>query len=73
MASVTNKEIPDEFNLFGEIFTMYKKFYHPEDNKDYWSALIENSHEISNKYNTELARDLCLVVIDELERKRRDT
>ena len=73
MAAVTNKEIPDEFNLFGEIFTMYKKFYHPEKSNEYWTALVENTRDISNKYNTKLASDLCLIIVDELERKWRDS
>ncbi len=72
MAAVTNKEIPDEFNLFGEIFTMYKKFYHPEESNEYWTSLVENTRDISSRYNTKLASDLCLIIVDELERKWRE-
>ncbi len=48
MVAVTNKEIPDEFNLLREIFTMYKKFYHPEVSNEYWTALVEYTRDIIN-------------------------
>lgn len=73
MASVTNKEIQEDFNLFGEIFNMYKKFYLPEDNETYWNEVIENSRDISSRFDSALARDLCLIVVDEFERKWRQS
>ncbi len=79
MASVKSKEeMQSDFDLFGDIFSMYKKFFYPEEPRGpedseevgkYWDELVIASHEIDRKYNTEFARELIFCVVEELERK----
>ncbi len=69
MASATNKDIPDIFQLYSDIFSMHKEFYFPEESKAYWNNAISVAHNIHAKYGTALSKDLCLAVIDELEER----
>lgn len=71
MAAVSNKDIPDDFNMFGELFNLYKKYYHPDNTDEYWKAVAEDFKKLSKKYGTEISKDLGFVVIAELERKAR--
>ena len=41
MASVSKDQIKREFNLFGEIWNIYKAYYIPEDTGAYWDGLVE--------------------------------
>ena len=50
MASVTNKEIPEEFGFWGEVFVYRKKYYAPESEEDYWNGVIEGGNQILEKY-----------------------
>jgi hypothetical protein len=69
MAGVNSKEIPDEFNMFGELFTLYKKYYHPDNTDEYWIAVSNDFNSLSKKYGTELSKNLGFTIIEELERK----
>lgn len=69
MAGVNSKDIPNDFNMFGELFNLYKKYYHPEDTDEYWKLVHDDFKALSLKYRTELTNDLSLVIIAELERK----
>ena len=67
LASVTSKEIPEEFNMFGELFTLYKKYYHPEVEQTWWNSLMKEFKGLNKKYDTKLCTDLCLACIDAIE------
>ena len=69
MAGVNSKEIPDEFNMFGELFNLYKKYYHPDNTEEYWRSVFADFEAFTLKYNTVLSKDLTYAVITELERK----
>lgn len=69
MAAVSNKEIPEEFNLFGELWNLYKKYYHPEDNDQYWADVRKDFIELSKKYGTKFSEELGFTIMCELERK----
>ena len=51
MASVTNKEIPEEFAFFGELFGYRKKFYYPEKDPEYWQSVIDDGNALLQKYH----------------------
>lgn len=69
MAGASNKEIPSDFNMFGDIWNLYKKYYYPEDNEQYWNNVISDFKSLSKKYQTKLVDDLCIAALNELDRK----
>jgi hypothetical protein len=69
MAAVNNKDIPVDFNMFGDLWNLYKKYYHPEDNDQYWQNIRTDFIDLSKKYGTKFSEELGQVVICELERK----
>ncbi|MDF2608963.1 MAG: hypothetical protein K0R92_437 [Lachnospiraceae bacterium] len=69
MAAVSNKDIPDDFNMFGELFNLHKKYYYPDNTDEYWKAVHEDFKKLCQKYKTEFTEDLSFVVIKEFERK----
>lgn len=71
MAVVSNKEIPEDFNMFGELWNLYKKYYHPEDNDQYWKNIRNDFIGLSKKFGTRFSEELGLTVMGELERKAR--
>ena len=72
MASVTNKNIPTEYAFTGDYFNFRKKFYHPEEDDDYWTAVINESDALIRKYDcNEYLKALVLVCVDDLERRYR--
>lgn len=72
MAGVNSKDIPEDFNMFGELFNLYKKFYHPEDTDEYWKSVHDDFKALSQKHGTELTNDLSLAIIAEFERKAKE-
>lgn len=65
----TNEEMKAEFSFFGEVWTLFKKYYIVQNTDEYWETLIAESDRINRKYNSELCKDLLLAVINELERR----
>lgn len=64
-----NQEMQIEYNLFSDIWKLFKYYYHTEDNKDFWNSLIDSAREIEKKYKSSLCNDLLIAVIMELENK----
>ena len=64
-----NQEMQVEYNLFADIWKLFKYYYHTEDNKDFWNSLIDSAREIEKKYKSSLCNDLLIAVIMELENK----
>jgi len=67
LASVTSKEIPEEFNMFGELFTLYKKYYYPENNEAWWIEMLQAFKDLYKKYNTNLCKELISACINAIE------
>lgn len=70
-AVATNEEMKTEFAYFGEVWTLFKKYYHVQQEDSYWEKLIEEAGAINQKYQCELCKDLILAVVNELERKEK--
>jgi hypothetical protein len=66
-----NKEMQLEYNFFADVWKLYKEYYNPVENEEYWSDLMSAAHEIEHKYNNELCKDLLLSVINDLDRKHK--
>jgi len=64
-----NKEMQIEYDLFADIWKLFKGCYNPIDSEEYWNGLISASREIEAKYNSKFCNDLLVAVILELERK----
>lgn len=64
-----NQEMQIEYNLFADIWKLFKLYYHTEDNQGYWNSLIDSAREIEKKYKSSLCNDLLIAVIMELENK----
>lgn len=69
MASVTAKDIPNEQNMFTQIWNVYKKYYIPETNDSYWNGLNLDLNAIINTFQSEFCTKLCLAVEAEISRK----
>lgn len=69
MASVTSKDIPLEFQMFGELFNLRKEFYIPEDNDEYWAKVMDSFDTLYEKYPTNYCSDLALVTVKDLENR----
>lgn len=64
-----NTEVMTEFNLFSDIWKLFKSFYDVSTDEAYWDNLLEKAHEIERKYDSEFCNNLLVAVIMELERK----
>ena len=69
VASVNSRDIPHEFNMFGELFTIYKRYYYAERNDNWWAEMISAFRGLNKKYPTNLCKDLCTSCIVEIERR----
>ena len=69
--TATNRDMETEFAFFGEVWTFFKKYYFPRPDELYWSDLVEESAQISEKYHCNLCRDLLIAVTKELQRREK--
>jgi len=68
---LTNDQMQQEFELFGDIWKMLKALL-PVGNKndiEYWDTANQAVIEIMHKYPGEFGKALALTVLDELERR----
>lgn len=71
MASVTSKDIPTEFQMFGELFNLRKQFYIPEDSDEFWENAMNSFENLYKKYPTEYCRELVTATVNDIERRYR--
>ena len=72
MASVVNKDIPLEFQMFGELFNLRKEYYIPEDNDEYWEKVIAAFENLHERFPTEYCRDLVIATVNDLDRRYKE-
>ena len=66
---VLAKDIPSETNMWGEIFNLRKKYYHPNLTDEQCTALLEEATAIHRKYGeTKFCHDLIWSVLSEYDR-----
>lgn len=56
----------EEFEVFGEIFSLYKEIGTPEDNDDYWKDVIDRINSFVEKHDNSLGRELALAIMSVL-------
>lgn len=69
MASVTAKDIPNEQNMFTQIWNVYKQYYIPEHDDSYWDGLNHDLNKIIDTFQTDFCTKLCLAVEAEISQK----
>lgn len=63
---MTQEKLKETYNLFTDVWKMYKRFSDARDDDEYFSQLSTAASEIDKKYNSRLARDLLISVMDDL-------
>lgn len=69
MASVTSKDIPEVFQMFGDVFNLLKKYYKPEPHDEFWEQLKIDIDLVYKKYKTELCKDILLAIANDIDRR----
>ena len=70
---VSDEELRRIYNLFTVCWRYFKKYADVKDEDSYWENVVDESGELSKKYNNDkFAIALILAVIDEFERKARE-
>lgn len=58
-----------EFKMMAEWWNLYQKYYIPEDTDEYWTDIHNAIIDFVKKYDSDFAKDLCMAIYDELERR----
>ncbi len=73
MAGVKNIDIQEQYNLFSDVWKLYKNYHVPDGTEEYWKTVWEQAAVISEKYHkTKLCHSLILAVIADFERRERE-
>lgn len=68
---VRNEDIRREFNMFSDIWKVYKTLLPvgTADDEKYWDEVLNAVSEIMKKYPGKFTEDLLLAVVSDLERR----
>ena len=71
---VRNQDIKVEFALFGDIWQLYKCLLpaRPLDDEKYWEQATAEILTLMKKYPGQLAKDLSMAILGDLERRARE-
>ena len=69
LAGVKFSKGSEEWQMFMDYWALCQKFWNPEDNDDYWDAVVKETDAFYKKYNSQFARSLALTLVEELERR----
>lgn len=68
-----NKEMQTEFNIFRDVWNIYKKFYFVTNDNKFWDQLVNECGKIKDKYkNSNLCSRLLMIIIQDLEERRKE-
>ena len=56
----------EDFECFGDVYTMYRDIGTTEDNPEYWDEVLRRIDEFTTKHRTPLGRELALAVMSVL-------
>lgn len=66
---VSEEELKKKYTMMSDVWRLYRKFADVKADDSYWEQLINESNQVSKKYNdSKFAIALLLAVVDELER-----
>ncbi len=70
----SNEELMRIYNMLTDTWRLYRKYADVQGTDQYWDSLVEESRAISKKYGEcKFIIDLVLAVINELERKAKES
>jgi len=68
-----NESLKRIYNLFTDCWRFYKKYADVQDTDGYWEKVVDESGELSKKYdNDKFAIALVLAIVNEFERKAKE-
>lgn len=62
-------EVVQEYDLFSDVWRLFRKYYKVSEEQEYWNDLLREVHEVEKKHNSKLCIDLLIAIVTELERK----
>lgn len=70
---VKDEELKRVYGMFTDAWKFYKKYVDVQDTDEFWESVVNESSEISKKYNNDkLAISLVLAVVGEFERRAKE-
>lgn len=69
MAAVKFPKGSEEWVMFGDLYKLMQDFWEPEETDEYWLSLSAAVRDFHNKYQTEIARELALAVLNGIEKE----
>ncbi len=63
------QQMPQEFQLFADVWNFFGKFYEASNSLEYWEVVVAESTRIYEQYDSPLCKDLLIAVSRELQRK----
>ncbi len=66
------KQGSEEFECFGEIFSLYKEIGQVEDTEEYWKVAIDKIRTYMEKHQNPLGRELGLAIMSVLNEEKDD-
>lgn len=62
-----DEHIKEKYNMFSDIWRFYKA--HAGNTPKNWDEIMAGTQQLSRKYSGQLTVDLCVAVVNELERE----
>ena len=69
MAAVRFQKGSEEWMMFGDLYKLMQDYWEPEETDEYWLSLSASVRDFHDKYQTEIARELALAVMNGIERE----
>ena len=67
MAAVRFQKGSEEWMMFGDLYKLMQDYWEPEDTDEYWLSLSAAVRDFHDKYQTEIAKELALAVMNGIE------
>ena len=70
---VTDEELKTVWGMLTDAWKFYKKYANVQQSDEYWKTLIDESRQITEKYNnSKFIIDLIVAVRNEIERESKE-
>lgn len=70
---VTDEKLKNVYGMFTDAWKFYKKYANVQQSDEYWKTLIDESRQITEKYNnSKFIIDLIVAVRNEIERESKE-
>ena len=71
MSEITYEQKRGAQDIWGDIWSFWKRYYNPEpDNDEYWHNLVEDANELARKHNyNKFLEGMILLCVDDIEKR----